>query len=154
MSAVSRRFLLGVLAAPLILRARAEGVETHVLSSGSFTEAYRRLTPEFERRTGHRLASAFGASFGPDPTALPLAWFVVGLETIGGLMIALGLLTRPVAFIAAGHLAFIAFVVSWPNGFSWARSGWEYPAMWAAVFLFVAVRGGGTWSLDRLLFRR
>jgi molybdate transport system substrate-binding protein len=67
-----RRFLLGTIAAPAIATAtRAEGVEIHVMSSGSFTAAYQRLRPEFERRTGHRLVSTFGASFGPDPTALP-----------------------------------------------------------------------------------
>lgn len=71
-AALSRRLLLGVLAAPaLVPRARAAGVEVHVLSSGSFTAAYQRLGPEFESRTGHRLVSAFGASFGPDPSALP-----------------------------------------------------------------------------------
>ncbi len=86
--------------------------------------------------------------------ALPLAWMVVSLETVGGLLIALGLLTRPIAFIAAGHLAFIAFWVVWPNGFAWTRGGWEYPAMWAAAMLAIALRGGGPWSLDRLLFRR
>jgi len=85
--------------------------------------------------------------------ALPLAWLVVSLETIGGLLIALGLLTRPIAFIAAGHLAFIAFWVTWPNGFAWGRGGWEYPAMWAAALFAIALRGGGPWSLDRLLFR-
>lgn len=71
MTPLPRRSLLGALAAPLVPSARAESAEIHVLSSGSFTEAYRRLAPAFERRTGHRLASAFGASFGPDPTALP-----------------------------------------------------------------------------------
>ncbi len=86
--------------------------------------------------------------------ALPLAWMVVSLETIGGLLIAVGLLTRPIALIAAGHLAFIAFWVVWPNGFAWTRGGWEYPAMWAAAMLAIALRGGGPWSLDRLLFRR
>jgi molybdate transport system substrate-binding protein len=73
MPSLSRRhLLLGALAAPVIgATARAAGVPIHVLSSGSFTEAYRRLGPEFERRTGHRLVSAFGASFGPSPDALP-----------------------------------------------------------------------------------
>ena len=71
-----RSLLLGTLAAlaaPTTLRAQGPGggVEIHVMSSGSFTEAYRRLGPEFERRTGHRLVSAFGASLGPDATALP-----------------------------------------------------------------------------------
>ena len=68
----TRCLLLGALAAPAPIRvARADGVAIHVLSSGSFTAAYQRLGPLFERRTGHRLISAFGASFGPDPTALP-----------------------------------------------------------------------------------
>ncbi len=72
MPTLARRLLLGALAAPVLgTTARAQGVEIHVLSSGSFTAAYQRLGPEFERRTGHRLVSAFGASFGPDPTALP-----------------------------------------------------------------------------------
>jgi molybdate transport system substrate-binding protein len=73
MPSLSRRhFLLGALAVPAIAsRARAEGVVIHVLSSGSFTAAYQRLGPEFESRTGHRLVSAFGASFGPSPDALP-----------------------------------------------------------------------------------
>ncbi|MBC9179047.1 substrate-binding domain-containing protein [Pseudoroseomonas ludipueritiae] len=72
MAKLSRRLLLAGLAAPVVSRAaRAAGVEIHVLSSGSFTAAYQRLAPEFERRTGHRLVSAFGASFGPAPDALP-----------------------------------------------------------------------------------
>lgn len=89
--------------------------------------------------------------------ALPLAWMVVGIELVLGLLITLGLLTRLSAFIAAGHLAFITFFVVWPNGFPWTRpggGGWEYPAMWAALLLFIAIRGGGQYSLDRLMPRR
>jgi putative oxidoreductase len=89
--------------------------------------------------------------------ALPLAWMVVGIELVGGLLIALGLLTRLSAFLAAGHLAFITFFVTWANGFAWTRpggGGWEYPAMWAMVLLFIAVRGGGAWSLDRVIAGR
>lgn len=86
--------------------------------------------------------------------ALPFAWLVVSLELVGGLLIAIGLLTRGVAAIATLHLAFIAFWVSWPNGFAWARQGWEYPAMWAALLLYIALRGGGPMSVDRLLSRR
>ena len=86
--------------------------------------------------------------------ALPLAWMVVSLEAISGLLIALGLLIRPIAFLAAGHLAFIAFWVVLPNGSAWTRGGWEHPAMWGAVMLAIALLGGGQWWLDRLLFRR
>lgn len=84
--------------------------------------------------------------------ALPLAWLVVSTEVVGGALIVAGLLSRFAAGAATCHLAFITFVVSWPLGFSWTRGGWEFPAMWAAVLLYVALKGGGTVSLDRLLF--
>ncbi len=75
MPALTRRGFVGALAATAatfaVPTARAAGVEIHVLSSGSFTAAYQKLAPEFERRTGHKLVSAFGASFGPDPSSLP-----------------------------------------------------------------------------------
>lgn len=86
--------------------------------------------------------------------ALPLAWMVVSLETIGGLLIAIGLATRPLAFIAAGHLAFITFYVLWPAGFAWNRGGWEFASFWAVVMLFIAIRGGGAYSVDRLILDR
>lgn len=85
--------------------------------------------------------------------AMPLAYMVVSIEVIGGLLIAIGLATRPIAFIAAGHLAFIAFWVLWPNGFAWNRQGWEFAALWATAFLFIALRGGGKWSIDGLRTR-
>jgi molybdate transport system substrate-binding protein len=71
MSHLSRRALLGGLASLPLLRARAQGAEIHVISSGAFTAAYRLLGPEFERRSGHRLVSAFGASMGQAPDAIP-----------------------------------------------------------------------------------
>jgi putative oxidoreductase len=85
--------------------------------------------------------------------ALPLAWMVVGIELVLGALIVVGLFTRLAAFVSAGHLAFITFFVVWPNGFPWTRpggGGWEYPAMWAALLLYLAIRGGGTYSLDRM----
>jgi putative oxidoreductase len=88
--------------------------------------------------------------------SLPLAYMVVGIELVGGLLITIGLLTRLSAFIGAGHLAFITFFVVWPNGFPWTRpggGGWEYPAMWAALLLFIAIRGSGAYGADRLLRR-
>lgn len=73
MSALTRRALLAsALATPFLSRAAgAQSVEIRVMSSGSFTAAYQALGPVFEQRTGHRLVSIFGASFGPDPTSLP-----------------------------------------------------------------------------------
>jgi molybdate transport system substrate-binding protein len=49
----------------------AAAAEIRVMSSGGFTAAYRALIPEFERRTGHKLVSSYGASMGDAPDAIP-----------------------------------------------------------------------------------
>jgi putative oxidoreductase len=86
--------------------------------------------------------------------SVPLAWLVVSLETVGGALIAIGLLTRFVAGIATLHLAFITFWVLWPAGFAWNRGGWEFAGMWTVVLLYIALKGGGPLSADRLVFGR
>jgi len=70
---LTRRALMSsVIAASLwVPGTQASAADIYILSSGSFTAAYQKLAPEFEKRTGHKLVSAFGASFGPDPTSLP-----------------------------------------------------------------------------------
>ena len=75
------------------------------------------------------------------------------IEFAGGLMLAAGLLTRPVAALVAGVMAVAAFGVHWPNGFFWTSGGLEYPLLWGVAALFFAVRGGGRYSLDATLGR-
>jgi putative oxidoreductase len=70
-------------------------------------------------------------------------------EVIGGLLLAVGLFTRPVALIG---LIQMLLVVSfhWRFGF-WHNAqgaGIEYPLMWAVLMLFFFIRGGGPMSLD------
>ncbi len=83
--------------------------------------------------------------------AEPLAFILLVLETLGGLCVALGLFTR---FFAAGITIEMAMIVSfyWPR-FGWTQPGYEYPMMWGLVMLAVALRGGGPYSLDRLIGR-
>ena len=45
--------------------------EIHVMTSGGFTAAYKDLTPDFERSTGHKIATAYGASLGGAPDSIP-----------------------------------------------------------------------------------
>ncbi|HUP97257.1 MAG TPA: substrate-binding domain-containing protein [Usitatibacter sp.] len=45
--------------------------EIHVMTSGGFTAAYKELTPDFERATGHKISTAYGASMGGAPDAIP-----------------------------------------------------------------------------------
>ena len=74
------------------------------------------------------------------------------VETFGGLLLALGLLTRPVA-AAIAVLLIVAAGVHLPAGFFWTAGGWEYPVFWAMAALVFVARGGGRFSLDRLIGR-
>ncbi|HKA79948.1 MAG TPA: DoxX family protein [Xanthobacteraceae bacterium] len=83
--------------------------------------------------------------------ALPAAYAVFFIETIGAVLIMLGLFTRFVAAAAAIQFAVITFVAHWPQGFVWSRGGWEYPLFWGLILFAIALRGGGPYSLDRKL---
>jgi putative oxidoreductase len=76
------------------------------------------------------------------------------LEFFGGLLILLGLLTRPVAFILSGEMAVAYWQFHAPNG-TWPIQNHGEPAVLLCfIFLFFAAHGGGEWSLDALLHRR
>lgn len=87
----------------------------------------------------------------PDP------WMLVGgaLELFGGLLLLLGLFTRPVAFILAGMMAVAYWKFhAWGNSMLPILNRGELAALYCFVFLYLAAAGGGPWSLDNLLFRR
>jgi putative oxidoreductase len=79
------------------------------------------------------------------------------LEFFGGLLLLLGLFTRPVAFLLSGMMAVAYFQMhAWPGGGIFSlplQNKGELAALYCFVFLFLAVAGGGEWSLDRLLRR-
>jgi putative oxidoreductase len=83
--------------------------------------------------------------------ALLLAYLVWFTETIGAVGIILGLFTRFFAIAAVIEFIIITFVYHWEQGFWWSRpgGGWEYPLLWGLMFLAIALRGGGPYSLDR-----
>lgn len=75
------------------------------------------------------------------------------LEAFGGLLLLLGLFTRPVAFLLSGLLAVAYFMSHAPAGFWPILNRGELAALYSFVFLYLAAAGGGEWSLDRLLRR-
>jgi putative oxidoreductase len=99
-------------------------------------------------------ASGSLARRGIEPS-LPLAYVVFFLETVGAICIMLGLFTRVIAAMIAVEMAIITFVAHWPNGYGWNSpgGGWEFPFMWGLIFFAIALRGGGPYSLDRVLGR-
>ncbi|HEX8137658.1 MAG TPA: DoxX family protein [Pyrinomonadaceae bacterium] len=94
-----------------------------------------------------------GTGQGARPQLLSLLGIAGILELFGGLLILLGLFTRPVAFILSGMMAVAYFMAHAPGGFWPLMNRGELAVLYCFVFLYLAVAGGGVWSLDRLLRR-
>jgi putative oxidoreductase len=78
-------------------------------------------------------------------------WFAGRIELVGSTLIALGLLTRPVAFILSGEMAFAYFISHRPRSFFPLLNGGEPAVLFCFVFLYLVFAGGGPLSLDALL---
>ena len=85
--------------------------------------------------------------------SLSLIWMSGFLEVVGGLLILVGLLTRPVAFILAGEMAVAYFLRHAPLGFWPGSNRGELAALYCFVFLCLSSAGGGPWSVDGWLRR-
>jgi len=72
------------------------------------------------------------------------------LETFGGLLLLLGLFTRPVAFILAGEMAVAYFQFHFPRGFWPLLNQGELAALYCFLWLYFSAAGPGPWSLDAL----
>ena len=79
------------------------------------------------------------------------ALIIMLLETVGGLMIAIGAFTRVVAALLVLEFLVIIFVAHWPKGYAVSAGGIEYPLFWGLILLAILLRGGGPWSVDRKL---
>ena len=75
------------------------------------------------------------------------------LEFFGGLLLLLGLFTRPVAFILSGLMAAAYFMAHAPGGFLPIVNKGEPAVIYCFVFLYFAFAGGGAWSLDNLIWK-
>ncbi len=88
------------------------------------------------------------------PLPLAWAWTVAGLEVFGGIFLAIGLFTRPVAFAFAIELAVIAFGIMGPRGgYFWTSGGVEVALLLGVGMIGFMFGGGGRYSIDRLIGR-
>ena len=70
------------------------------------------------------------------------------IEFVGGILIALGLFTSPIAFIASGEMAVAYFQQHAPHGFWPIQNGGELPVLYCFIFLYFVAVGSGKLSID------
>lgn len=100
----------------------------------------------------HGAQKLFGALGGQVATE-PLMQVAGVIELVGGVAIAVGLLTSWMAFLASGMMAVAYFMAHAPQGFWPIQNHGELAALYSFLFLFIAARGAGGWSLDAYLQR-
>jgi putative oxidoreductase len=82
------------------------------------------------------------------PELFSLFWFAGFLELAGGFFVLIGLFTRPVAFILSGEMAFAYWMAHAPKSFYPAVNGGDAAILFCFIFLYLAFRGPGAFSLD------
>ncbi|HEX5282306.1 MAG TPA: DoxX family protein [Micropepsaceae bacterium] len=85
----------------------------------------------------------------PGRLALPLLLFTGVLETIGGILVTLGIRTRIVAFLLSGEMAVGYWWMHVRNSFYPLANGGEAMVLYCFVFLYLAAAGGGRWTFTR-----
>lgn len=70
------------------------------------------------------------------------------LEAGGGLLLLIGLFSRPVAFVLSGDMAVAYFMSHWPKSWLPILNGGDLAVLFCFVFLYLCVAGPGPWSVD------
>lgn len=86
----------------------------------------------------------------PPPPGAPafVIWVAGSIELVGGALVALGWFTRPAAFLCSGLMAFAYWMAHGMKALLPIANGGELAALYCFVFLFIATRGAGIWSVD------
>ena len=96
----------------------------------------------------------------PPPMPMPpielLSQMGIGgvMEIVGGILIMLGLFTRPVAFLLSGEMAVAYFQFHFPQSFYPITNNGVGAVLYCFIFLYFVFSGAGAWSLDGLIARR
>ena len=91
---------------------------------------------------------------GGQPLLLSLYGIGGILEVVGGLLILIGLFTRPVAFLLAGEMAVAYWMFHAPRSFYPLLNGGDAAILYCFIFLLLLFTGPGAWSVDRTRERR
>ena len=104
----------------------------------------------------HGTQKLFG--FPPSPNPGPALFSLYGyqgmIEVVGGVLLALGLFTRPVAFILSGDMAVAYFMSHAPVNFFPILNRGDAAILYCFIFFYMAFAGGGAWSADKMLWKK
>lgn len=91
----------------------------------------------------------------PVPSGAPALVLYIGgpIELVGGVLVMLGLFTRPAAFLCSGFMAAAYWIAHGTKALFPLVNGGELAALYCFVFLFLAAAGGGAWSVDQVMGR-
>lgn len=82
------------------------------------------------------------------PPFLSFIWIGGALELVGGLLLLVGLFTRPVAFVMSGMMAVAYWGFHAPGGLYPTNNGGDAAILYCFVFLYIFFAGPGPWSID------
>jgi putative oxidoreductase len=102
----------------------------------------------------HGLQKLFGLLGGNQAAAFSLMWFAGVIELFGGVLIAVGLLTRIVALIGGVEMLVAFFKAHAPQGLIPIMNKGEPALLFFAAFLVIIAQGAKKWSLDSLVFKK
>ena len=98
----------------------------------------------------HGTQKLFGFPIAPGGKVAPLLIYVAApIELVGGALIAIGLFTRWSAFICSGQMAVAYWSFHALRGLTPLENRGELAILYCFVFLFIAARGAGIWSIDQ-----
>ena len=85
------------------------------------------------------------------PFADVLAYLVFFTESVGAICLAIGLFTRIAAAMVGIQMLVITFMFQWQYGYFWTNRGYEFALLWALLCIAIFFKGGGRYSVDRLI---
>ena len=85
------------------------------------------------------------------PSPLMWAYFAIFAESVCAICLTIGLFTRVAALIILIEMVTIVLYLQWQFGYFWTVRGYEYALLWSLLCLAILFRGGGRYSVDRLL---
>ncbi|MDF2620661.1 MAG: DoxX family protein [Xanthobacteraceae bacterium] len=119
----------------------------HVLSLLRIASALLLLQHGTTKILGHPATQMSGVSLTTPPGIAGI------IELVGGVLLLIGLFSRPTAFILSGMTAVAYFMVHAPQNFYPILNGGELAALYCFVFFYLTFAGPGPWSIDALRSR-